>query len=350
MTSDPTERADWLYFQIFLPPPGPNPAKGLEVARACCDRLLDRVRLWVEHARREDWLRRYFFLRYLPGGYHLRFRLCPCRDELQEPVRAHLLSEIARFYADVTLDLELVDLPLGPEGLERAGLVRMPVYAPELEKYGGRLGMDLAEKHFEVSSDLCLEVLRSERESGVNRSHFALELAAILMHCLGESPAERALVLRSYVDYWIAESGVEAAALRGMLDRSFGQQSARLAARLGGDASLERTWERRSGLFSVWREHLQDHVPALIELERNGLLRSPASLEAAPDLPSDLSLREHPLVSLLILPNYLHLLNNRLGLTILQEVQLAHLLCRWIEETEGVRSLSVPLRLEPRQV
>ncbi len=55
-----------------------------------------------------------------------------------------------------------------------------------------------------------------------------------------------------------------------------------------------------------------------------------------------------PTVALLILPNYVHMLNNRLGLTPLQEVQLAYLLYRHLEDAYEIAPAALySLSLEP---
>jgi thiopeptide-type bacteriocin biosynthesis protein len=92
------------------------------------------VRLLLEDGTADRW----FFIRYWEGGPHIRLRL-----HVHEDVLAHVLEGLRRFTA--------------------ADLVESP-YEPEYERYGGPAGVAIAERQFELSSRVALELIESEAD------------------------------------------------------------------------------------------------------------------------------------------------------------------------------------------
>ena len=116
---------------------------------------------------------------------------------------------------------------------------------------------------------------------------------------------------------------------------------------------IETAWQKRNGgsnLFTQWREHLNEAMHRLKVLEEVGLLDSPITAHVARHqalLSQSPAINEAPTTALLVLPNYLHMLNNRLGLTPLQEVQLTHMFYRSMEDSLGIEADFYTLILEP---
>jgi hypothetical protein len=355
--ADAQARTEWLYCQIFL-------QNGLTAAsvppttlRALCDRLiLGYVRRWIDDLLEEYRLDQFFFIRYAEGGYHLRLRLKGEAACLDGPVRAYLEEEITHFFARHGLPDGSEGLPLSSGRLRDDGWLRYARYEPEYTKYGGDEGMRLAEAHFQVSSRLSFQVLQAEADSRIDRAQFALELMDILLSLFGATAHEKAFLLKGYTGYWLALAPPDQqAAMVASMEENYRQKKDKLAGRFapGRPGALEASWRQRVAtptLFDEWRQHLGAHLQQIKMLEMTGRLNSPISshvnqhqslLQQAP------TINATPTVALLILPNYLHMLNNRLGLTPLQEVQLTHLLYRSLEEELGIEADFYSLILEP---
>lgn len=342
---------DWLYLQVFLHRPPVPSRPGL---RACADELLtDVVGPAAARYRAAGWARRSFFIRYGEEGYHLRLRFLGDTPDGYTPLTADLAERVAGFFARHPELLAEGERP-DPESLWASGRIRRSVYEPELAKYGGPAGLALAERHFGHSSELAVQVLEAERDRGIARSQFALELLHILLELGGYQLDEQMCMLKSYTYYWrgVAEPD-ELARIDDSLERNYQRLQDRLARRLqpGEPGPLERGWAGFTpNFFQGWRDHLVPHLAALKAAERSGALVSP--------LPAD-ALREQalraafpnlagtPVTALLIVPNYLHLLNNRLGISPLQEIQLTYLLYRWMEDRFQRETPAYPLVLEP---
>ena len=163
---------DWLAVHVFYAA-SPRPL------------LVQCVRPLVDALTEEGLLAGYFFINYWLEGPHLRLRLKPTRaadaavvrDRAHAAIAAFLrerpaLYEVkAGFLADLyetlfTLEFgeeERADL-LGPDGkmqLRPNNSFEDRPYEPEYGKYGGRAGIELAEWHFQHSSDLVIEAARS---------------------------------------------------------------------------------------------------------------------------------------------------------------------------------------------
>jgi hypothetical protein len=214
----------------------------------------------------------------------------------------------------------------------------------------------MAEQHFELSSKLCFQILRAEQTAGIARSQFSLELMHILLAAYGPSLAEQAFLLKAYSSYWmqLVDPRQQADVARS-LEANYQRRKASLGQRLHTErGTVEQSCATiNPDLFPAWRDHVATHIPQLKQIERLGLLESPLAehlarhaglLEQVP------TIRDTPTSGLLIVTNYLHLLNNRLGLSPLHEIQLTHLMYRYIEDQLGIVSDACPLLLEPAEV
>ncbi|MCG8460448.1 MAG: thiopeptide-type bacteriocin biosynthesis protein [Holophagales bacterium] len=138
--------------------------------------LLAGVGPCVERCLARGAIRSYFFLRYGEGGSHLRIRLQgsdpgSCRRELRRSLERHL----------GTRDIDL----------------RAATYEPELGRYGGPLGLRVAEQLFHASSRVSLGVLGAGGGHG-RRLGKTLLLAVVLAHTFFGGRAGAAAFLHRY--------------------------------------------------------------------------------------------------------------------------------------------------------
>lgn len=149
----------------------------------------------------------WFFLRYWQGGPHVRLRLGDL-DEAQtarvEKLLADGLADAGRprdgeepvrrdEYAQTAARMEAAgDEPSHEEvtGLLEPGVHRF-AYHPEYERYGGRDLMPATERLFQLSSELCLAFLRRGPSTGA-RSMLALRAGYFAGRALGDTEDEAA--------------------------------------------------------------------------------------------------------------------------------------------------------------
>lgn len=337
--------AHWVFAKLFIGHDAESPARRTERAdRLLCRRIAPLFKQWGAQGLC------CFFIRYHEHGYHLRLRVHAADAAVREQARQALHQCL--------------------DGLVQEGATwQSSTYVPELQKYGGPLGNHRAEQHFQAASALVLALLRRLVALGPDeRLALRTQLALMLMHAtlagadLGEQ--DTASLCRAYYRYWWRHAG-SATAADDALEPVYQRQRRRLHQWLGHSA-----WATRRGrwyddgydglhddphddrhddwphLLAGWSAQVRRDVEALSALERAGRLLVPEWLaHAMPDLPGALAERRCTLLA--ILPNYLHTLNNRLGVQVGHEGHLAYCLMRHLEDHGGLCTQPPDLLLQP---
>lgn len=285
----------WLSLHLFHPQ-----------AEAHDRLLLEVVAPAVRALEAEGWLERFFFLRYGQGGPHVRLRLRGSREGWREAARGEVRRRWEAFGGEASSLQELA-------------------YEPEYERYGGPEAMGLAEELFHVSSVCALAVLPPLLQAPAKRLGLALELTF-----LGAQPiAPLARTLRGSLAYYAGFLGL----LRGQDEASrhearalFEKHGESLGARL---SSLSRDWRegRLGGVHRRWTQALGEAFTALEALERDGRLRASRVREAGL-VPQ--GVESFPTLTVIGM-SQLHMLNNRLGVTLRMEAVLAYLFQHLLE-------------------
>jgi thiopeptide-type bacteriocin biosynthesis protein len=294
----------WLSFHVYF---------GDHLYGRDVDRLLvSAIAPLVEELSAQRRIERWFFVRYGDPESHVRLRLevrAPDADGLGERVD----SAIEAFFRR-----EASGGPGRPGRLERVP------YAPEVERYGGRRGLRLAERHFLLSSTIALGVLGETLDRRLSaRLGKALFLAVILVESVRGVDAAA-----SFLD-WYAEAYLrhlwreqdDREAFRGRLDAKAAEDvdsvDRAVAALL---SAMERGERLRSPLLDAWSSGCRRLL---------GGIRGAASEDGAR------ALQVEPLS---FLASLLHMHHNRLGLSIPQEVHLAHLAARSLARRGAIAS------------
>jgi thiopeptide-type bacteriocin biosynthesis protein len=285
---------DWVYLKTYV---------GQAVERF--DPLIIEV---CEHLVRGDDFDRWFFLRYVDQrGLHLRVR-CRARGGAFEQLNSRVVGICERalravltrapgWYRPMVLPPGWRDGARTPKGAT-IGIVP-DNYEPELNTFGGERGMAIAEQTFEVSSVVALTVLQQEAQGSYSRKDIAAELMAEAVRAF--APEEKASAFwRRYGVYW-----------------------------LGGQTPVADDWHRRF-VAKVQKLRADDHhvFSPLCELASEAQAVAAAwknqlekSAEAYRRI--DVSPRVSPAT---LAFHFAHLMNNRLGISVLEEAYLATLL------------------------
>lgn len=311
--------------------------------------VVETVRPLVEQLRRDGLIDGWFFIKYWQEGPHLRIRLRPSSPAVREEVTRRAMDALEDFLrrrpalyendveglADLYKKMYLAEYgearwneEYGPDGrmpFRPNNSIAIIPYEPEYDRYGGKVGIQIAEWHFEHSSDMVAYLLAT---SNTHVRPVLLGLAAQLSLMsaytfLGTDAAVRTFFQR-YRNFWetaYQEPGDEK--LHRSFDRSleltrptFSARIARIRALAQAEGTaemshIERTW------LSHYRE-LRDRVFAaadrgeLIFPGRNG--DGPQPMPGGADLAA------------VLLSSYIHMTNNRLGAAILDEIYLSYLI------------------------
>jgi thiopeptide-type bacteriocin biosynthesis protein len=316
--------------------------------------LLQCVRPLVTELTEEGLLAGYFFINYWLEGPHLRLRLRPrraadagaVRERAHAALAAFLRERPALYEVKAGFLAELYETLFTLEYTEdqRAGFVgpdgRMLLrpnntfedrpYEPEYGKYGGPAGVALAEWHFQHSSDLVIEAVRS---MNLHLRTVLLGLSAQLMMVMSGTFHRDDETLLAFLDryhaFWNrAFSGTNYTADQGY-DRAYSTMGGSLPERFRHirQAVAEGEPERLPAFLRGWAAHcaeLRERAEALAVRGELTFRAWDGSRDIRPTDPG------HAL-SMLLSP-YMHMTNNRLGMTIRDEAFLSYVLARALRD------------------
>lgn len=258
---------------------------------------------------------KWFFIRYTDQeGPHVRFRVLVENDRVAEVQKAILLN--GTFAVDRLATLPEPDYrplvsfpsfdPMGGLDLENMMMpveVRPVAYEPETDIYGEPSeGMPAAETFFNASSEIAIEVLRLEADGATGlRKTLAPIFMETVLNVFG-APQGRRQFYEFYGNYWITGSG-----LADTLSSNI-------------DSKIEELREIEYPVVAAY-DALDDQASALVDSWRDALAASLEEYKRA--VPS---FSEKQLEKLRF--NFLHLMNNRLGVSPFDEAYLAFLIGR----------------------
>jgi thiopeptide-type bacteriocin biosynthesis protein len=256
----------WLYAKLYAGP-------------ATLDLILrDVVAPAVARVEKTSAADRWFFVRYGDPDWHLRLRFHGEPARLCEELLPALQDALARLLAD-----------------GRAWRIQLDTYEREVERYGGPVGIVLAERLFQADSEAALAlagVLAGDARGDV-RWRLCLYGMHLLLADLGFNLDQRRSVLRKTRDSFATEFRVDAK-LKHQLGTRFRQERRRLEPLLVGDPAgddqlalglevLRRRSERSAPALAEWKAAVSagelslspaDLAPSYLHMHANRLLRS----------------------------------------------------------------------------
>jgi thiopeptide-type bacteriocin biosynthesis protein len=295
------------------------------------------LRPTVERLRAGGAVASYFFIRYWLEGDHVRVRLRPAPGVRRDDFAALVEEGLARFlerhpstdrppvlpesahrrFFLAEYDQSTWDRLYGVDGtmpLRANNTWRWVPYEPEYGRYGGPLGVELSEWHFEVSSDTVLGLLSPREPARTRRLGMSSQLTLVLCAAFLDDDEAIADFLADYRDFWHRLYGLGGDP--GLTyDGAYRRMADRLRPRVAAVLTATRARPPEQGpALSGWVRHchlLRRRVTALAEAggyeSRGAVARDPGR-----------ALRE-------LLPSFVHMTNNRLGVSIAEEAYLAHL-------------------------
>lgn len=244
----------WLYVKLYAGTAGAE--------RVLREVVGPTIRSALASGAAEEW----FFVRYADPDWHIRLRL--------RGVPGRLLAEVAPAIHDLAT-------PLLEDG--SASRVQIDTYEPELDRYGGSLGLELSERLFWVDSEAALAIVESSIGDTLGDVRWRLCLCGMdrLLQDLGLAPEAQCAVLERARRSLASELQVDRALERSLGDRYRRERSA-LAALLArgadpGESGVSGGSPIARGLASLRRrsERLAEIGAALRAADREGALQVP---------------------------------------------------------------------------
>ncbi|SEO64614.1 lantibiotic dehydratase C-terminal domain-containing protein [Actinacidiphila rubida] len=341
-TADP--RGDWQAYHVFY-------------AASTRPFLLQCARPLVAELSRDGLLAGYFFINYWLEGPHIRLRLRPssprAADEVTERATAAIAEFLRRrpalyevkdgFLAELYNTLFELEYPGGERDryTDAAGRMRLrsnnsfspEPYEPEYGKYGGPAGVELAEWHFQRSSDLVIDAAAT---MNLHLRTVLLGVSAQLMMTMGGSllPDEDVLLefLDRYHAFWnSAFSGTNFTAQDGY-DRAYRSMDATLTRRFREirRAVTAEVPGQLPGFLQGWAEHCLELRGRVETLARGGDL-----VFRSWDGTRDLHVTDPGQALPMLASPYMHMTNNRLSVSVRDEAYLSYVLGRALREADA---------------
>jgi thiopeptide-type bacteriocin biosynthesis protein len=242
--------AEWMFAKIYA-------------GAAEADRVLSTIVAPLVHDVCADGVvDRWYFIRYGDPDFHVRLRFRGRAEALHGDVLVRLTHALEPWLASGNVSR-----------------LQLDTYQPEVERYGGDVGLDLSEQIFEADSEAVLSVLcELEGDRGAEaRWQLALRGLEALVDDFGFSAREkRDIIARRRRDYGV-EFNVDATPLRHALGDRFRQYRGVLQTLM--DREHDAASELAPG-FAIWQRRsakLQPLVAQLRAAERDGRLGVPVT-------------------------------------------------------------------------
>jgi len=317
--------------------------------------LTDCVKPLFERLSAEGMLSGYFFLHYWLEGPHVRVRFKPTEGNREAVMaaaeaavggflkrRPSLYEVKSDFYVglyntlfELEFDADGRAQYLGEDGrmrLRKNNSFSWEAYEPEYDKYGGPVGVELAEWHFAQSSDLVLDALVG---MNVHMRTVQLGLSVQLMMVMSAvflDDDQLAEFFEGYRDFWYNSFRTTDLVAGRSFDRGYESMAGLLTERFTLVRSAVRAGraDQLPGALDRWAEHCTELRRRVTVLSSAGRLvfREWEGTERGPVTdPEEALLR--------LLWPCMHMTNNRLHITITDEAYLAHVLVRALQNAKA---------------
>lgn len=281
--------------------------------------ILEVVDPIVEYSMQNGLIKRYFFVRYSERGTHIRLRLFGQKNILETNIKSFIEDYVEK---KIPVDLKI------DENKSNVKTVEWTVYEPEYERYGGVDAVKVAEDFFQFSSEFCIEQLKHipDGEQSARFGKGIIGMVTLLKVFFEEKNTALKLVQNYGKNYLKGFAKEEHMKEWGeMFNRGFEKQSETLV------DYIDALWEALSendqlpesiALFADKVKNIREQLKNMFDDRKIVLYQNKID-------DWDLALRS-------IVPSYIHMTNNRLGISIRDESYLSHLISAALQKTVNV--------------
>ena len=306
--------------------------------------LIDAVKPFVQSILADKFAEQFFFIRYWERGPHIRLRFYGETKILNSKLKPAIAACFSDYFRKQPSRREEPDwikkLPREQRWFSNNSVQFIP-YEPEIERYGGPVGLQIAEKQFEASSRAVLDILKENKPWSYDRALGAaiqlhLAFASGLHMDLTESKAFYSHVFQNWLarsySYHSKMNEVELKSKRDTtlkaFEENFVTQQPTLVPyiktvwqALEHHVAFQQTWLNR------WRNKTSTVYDQLCNSQNQQKLTYPDWLEPNRELKG---LKKEPKLWF-ILGSCIHMTNNRLGILNRDEAYLGYLIKSCLE-------------------
>ena len=311
------------------------------------DLLTDGISPLVNELRAAGLIERWFFISYWLEGPHLRLRLLPSlRDGADQQVREIAMARLNDYLRrrpalwepqtegseEVYKQLFLAEYTeeewtrrYGKDGnmtFRPNNSVHEIAYEPEYDRYGGAAGIEVAESHFEHSSDAVVDLFK--RTNAHVRTILlgqAIQLATALAFSFLEDDESVGRFFLRYRLSWEQRYDRNSERFHEQFDESLNGVRDGLLERFAEIKAAVAGTDQPRDFRGPWIRHGLDLAAKLKELHGRSQLSFGEAMRDVPALDQDVVLQ-------ILLTSYIHMTNNRLGVQIQDEVYLSYLISK----------------------
>lgn len=283
--------------------------------------ILEVVDPIVQYSIQNGLIKRYFFVRYSERGTHIRFRMYGQKDILETTIKPFIEDFVEKKFP---IDLKIDEEKSGVKTVEWMD------YEPEYERYAGIDAVKVAEDFFQFSSEFCIEQLKHipDGEQSARFGKGIIGMVTLLKVFFEEKNYALQFIQnygKNYLKGFAKEEHVKEWVE--MFNGGFEKQSEKLV------EYIDTLWEALSENDQLPESiaSFSDNVKNIKEQLKNLFDDGKIFLYQNKIDNWDLALRS-------IVPSYIHMTNNRLGISIRDESYLSHLITAALQKTVNMNS------------
>ncbi|MGD8778118.1 MAG: thiopeptide-type bacteriocin biosynthesis protein [Ignavibacteria bacterium] len=287
-----------------------------------CDKIiLELASPFIKTCFENKWIERYFFIRYSELGTHIRLRFFGkpenLNGEFKRCCNEFVINNLPEELIEFPIKKTLLNKDQKPEK-ESTPYLWIP-YEPEVDRYGGEEAVKAAEDFFFYSSNTVIELLNKIKEGDKSsRLGFGLILFVVTIYSFFKELGNAKSFLKSYSEGYLkvrAREESEFKSWQDSFDKGFEKQSSKLIKYVSTIWEALETDSELGDPFDKFTSHCLEIKSAIKKLAgENKIIRYSKHINGVNNTLNN------------IVPSYIHMTNNRLGVSIPEESYLAHII------------------------
>lgn len=266
--------------------------------------LIEAIPIFLDGAKRKFSIHKYFFIRYWELGPHIRLRLLVDAKD-----KDYIKKEIASFFG-LYMEKNPTIRKVEKNHFMLNNTLQFIDYEPEVERYGGKEGIIVAESHFHDSSEIVLDIIQNMKNDWSLSLAQGISLQLAYIFIKGTS-------LEKY----------EIIEMITIMDNSYWKEKAKIISKTENiDALFENQYSKNKKNILAKIDILNSVIQNENQEENQSFLVH--WFQMAKQVDSHLNNISLSRKKQFIYISYLHMLNNRLGLSNHDEGYIAFILSR----------------------
>lgn len=276
----------------------------------------------TNYLKEKKYIRSMFFIRYWEGGPHIRYRVLPLANTDISLLKNIIFNKSKKYFSE----LKKENLKYSFEFID---------YIKEKTRYGGGKLINVAEEHFQDSSNTILKLLNSNflNWNYSTAISFAIQMHTVFAKKLNADIDKSIIFFELYYKHWLFYSvklNKDGEATQEQVDKvkvffkeSYKKQETTT------NYIVKAIWEELESIewLGKWSKSCSKIKSLLMQVNEEDieLLNSPYIHEN-----SNLSIRDQKLFS--IFDSYIHMTNNRLGIHLRDEAFIAYIIMNGLKK------------------